>query len=198
MLSPGRAIDISHDVTITGAPVYPLHGRYLLTPVRFTRPSLLRLAVAKLAGGPDVVGLPSGGDRHALHRAGRAVFDDSRITAAAAAARHAGLVASSIQVRFIPRDIVGPSAGLAYALLIDDLLRPADVASGRVIAATGTIDATGAVGPIGRVAEKLIGARRAGAALMLLPINQLGQAGDARTPVVGVAPLNDALTALTR
>jgi PDZ domain-containing protein len=138
------------------------------------------------------------GDHTALHRAGRAAFDDSRTAAAAAAARSAGLRGVPFDVRFRGRDIVGPSAGLAYALLIDDLLRPADVANGRAVAATGTIDDTGTVGVVGSVAEKLVGARRAHASLMILPIDQLGQASDARIAVMGVTSLNDALAALTR
>jgi PDZ domain-containing protein len=44
------------------------------------------------------------------------------------------------QVRFSERpDVAGPSAGLAYALAIADLLDQGDYARGRTVAATGTI-----------------------------------------------------------
>ncbi len=195
MLTPGTAVDISNDVTITGAPTYPLNGRYLMTPVRLSRPSLLALGLAKLTGDGDIVALRQGVDRDALHRAGRAAFDDSRMTAAAAAAHGAGL---QVTAQFRRRDIVGPSAGLAYALLVRDLLGPEDLARGRDVAATGTVDAAGRVGPVGSVAEKIVGARHGGAALMLLPVDQLGAGTHSRLTLIGVTSLIDASEALSR
>ena len=195
LLSPGRAIDISGDVTITGAPVYPVHGHYLMTPVRLRRPSLLALGVNTLTHGAEVIALGGGVDHRALREAGRATFDESRLRAAAAAARATGLQVA-FSPRFRDRDIIGPSAGLVYALLIADLLQPGDQAGGRSVAATGTIDASGRVGDVGSLQEKLVGARRGGAALMLLPADQLGEAGSARITVIGVASLDDALAAL--
>src|SRR5205807_7808176 len=56
-------------------------------------------------------------------------------------------VAAPFKITFVPRDIGGPSAGLAYALAIADALSPAgprgSSARFRVVAATGTIDLTG-------------------------------------------------------
>src|SRR2546423_844992 len=43
MLSPGPAVDITDDVVINGVPVHRPSGRYLMTSVRFSRPSLLQL-----------------------------------------------------------------------------------------------------------------------------------------------------------
>jgi PDZ domain-containing protein len=63
------------------------------------------------------------------------------------------------QVRFAERpDIGGPSARLAYALAVADLLEWQDYASGRTIAATGTIQADGDVGEVGGVEQKAIAA----------------------------------------
>lgn len=66
--------------------------------------------------------------------------------------------------------IGGPSAGLMFALGIIDKVGPADLTKGRFIAGTGTIDATGNVGPIGGIQLKMIAARKAGATVFLAPV----------------------------
>jgi Lon-like protease len=94
-------------------------------------------------------------------------------------------------------DIGGPSAGLAYALAIADMLDAPDDAGRRAIAATGTIDAEGHVGEVGGVAEKAIAAERAGADVFLVPANEMTQADD--TPgltVHGAEHLTQALQVL--
>jgi PDZ domain-containing protein len=66
------------------------------------------------------------------------------------------------------RGIGGPSAGLAFALdVMEELGRNVD--GGRKIAATGELFLNGAVGPIGGVKQKTIGARRAGVDAFLVP-----------------------------
>lgn len=72
-------------------------------------------------------------------------------------------------IRFELDDVGGPSAGLMFALALVDLLTPEDLTDGVVIAGTGTIDADGTVGPIGGAAQKVVGARRDGAELFLVP-----------------------------
>ncbi|GCE78444.1 YlbL family protein [Cellulomonas biazotea] len=66
-------------------------------------------------------------------------------------------------------DIGGPSAGTMFALGIIDKLTPEDEADGVTIAGTGTMDVTGAVGPIGGIRQKLAGALRDGAGWFLAP-----------------------------
>jgi PDZ domain-containing protein len=62
----------------------------------------------------------------------------------------------------------GPSAGLAFALdVMEELGRNVD--RGHKVAATGEIFLNGAVGPIGGVKQKTIGARRAGVDAFLVP-----------------------------
>lgn len=63
----------------------------------------------------------------------------------------------------------GPSAGMMFALGIIDELTPGELTGGENIAGTGTIDATGAVGAIGGIRQKLYGARDAGANFFLAP-----------------------------
>lgn len=66
-------------------------------------------------------------------------------------------------------NVGGPSAGMMFALGIIDELTPGEINGGSDIAGTGTIDATGAVGPIGGIRQKLYGARDAGATYFLAP-----------------------------
>jgi PDZ domain-containing protein len=65
--------------------------------------------------------------------------------------------------------IGGPSAGMTFALGIIDKLTPGPLTGGENIAGTGTVDASGAVGPIGGIRQKVAGARDAGADWFLAP-----------------------------
>jgi Lon-like protease len=74
-------------------------------------------------------------------------------------------------------NVGGPSAGLAFALdALEELGH--DVDRGNRIAATGEIFLNGAVGPIGGIKQKTIGARRAGVDAFLVPAGE--NARDAR------------------
>jgi PDZ domain-containing protein len=74
-----------------------------------------------------------------------------------------------IQVSIDTENIGGPSAGMMFALSIYDKLTQGDLTGGRRIAGTGQIAEDGSVVPIGGIAEKLVGARRQGATVFLLP-----------------------------
>lgn len=65
--------------------------------------------------------------------------------------------------------IGGPSAGLMFALAIYDTLTPGDLTGGRDVAGTGTITDTGEVGAIGGIQQKIVGAKRDGATIFLVP-----------------------------
>ena len=96
-------------------------------------------------------------------------------------------------------DIGGPSAGLMFALGIIDKLEPADLTGGKIIAGTGTIDDEGHVGPIGGIAQKLVGAKKAGAKVFLVPADNCAEAvrnAQPNLPLLKVASLDDALKAL--
>jgi PDZ domain-containing protein len=95
--------------------------------------------------------------------------------------------------------IGGPSAGLMMALGIMDKLEPEDLTGGRIIAGTGTIDASGAVGAIGGVPQKIIAAKSAGATIFLTPKDNCDEAvHNARKGMllVQVDSLDTALSAL--
>jgi PDZ domain-containing protein len=73
-----------------------------------------------------------------------------------------------IPVSIDSRGVVGPSAGLAFALDILERLGR-NVSHGHKIAATGELFLNGAVGPIGGVKQKTFGAREAGVDAFLVP-----------------------------
>jgi Lon-like protease len=95
--------------------------------------------------------------------------------------------------------IGGPSAGLMLALTVYDLVDPGDLAAGRTIAGTGTIDISGRVGAVGGVAQKVAAAEEAGAEVFLVPAAEAGQARKAagtRLKVTSVQTMDDAVAAL--
>lgn len=98
-------------------------------------------------------------------------------------------------------EIGGPSAGLAMTLTIIDKLYSGDVTGGRTVAATGTIDPQGYVGPVGGVPQKTVAVERAGATVFLVPPAQYRTAMAKALPslhVYPVATLAQALSVLHR
>ena len=74
-----------------------------------------------------------------------------------------------IEVDFNISGVGGPSAGLIFAIGIIEKLTQEDLLRGRKVAGTGAITASGRVGGIGGIEEKMIGASRIGATLFLAP-----------------------------
>jgi PDZ domain-containing protein len=98
-------------------------------------------------------------------------------------------------------NVGGPSAGMMFALGIVDNLTPGDLTGGKHVAGTGTITADGAVGAIGGIAQKMIGARQHGATMFLAPAancaDVVGHVPDG-LQVVKVETLADATAAVER
>lgn len=93
----------------------------------------------------------------------------------------------------------GPSAGMMFALGIVEKLTPGAMTGGERIAGTGTMDANGAVGPIGGVRQKLLGAQRSGATWFLAPAGNCPEVvgyEPAGLTVLRVATLHEARTAV--
>jgi Lon-like protease len=105
-----------------------------------------------------------------------------------------------VKVTISPRGLGrGPSAGLAFALEVYDAVSGRRLANGRKIAVTGTIDLDGNVGPIGGVRQKVLGALRRDADLVLVPVANAADgkaAAKGRVQVVPVSSFRQALTAL--
>ena len=72
--------------------------------------------------------------------------------------------------------VIGPSAGVAYALELLDILTPGELTGGAKVAATGDLRLDGGVGPIGGVAQKAVTVRRAGATAFLVPKENYAEA----------------------
>jgi Lon-like protease len=103
-----------------------------------------------------------------------------------------------IDVQIDLAGVGGPSAGLAFALDIVEELR-GKVAKNLKVAATGEIELDGDVLPIGGVKQKVIGARRSGADVFLVPAGDNAKearrvAGDLR--IIPVENFGQALQAL--
>lgn len=66
-------------------------------------------------------------------------------------------------------DVGGPSAGMMFSLAVYDKLTPGALTGGAAIAGTGTVNSAGAVGSIGGIRQKMVGAKRGGASWFLAP-----------------------------
>ncbi len=104
-----------------------------------------------------------------------------------------------IEVKIQLENVGGPSAGMMFALGIIDKLTPGELNGGERVAGTGTITATGTVGPIGGIRQKLYGALDAGAEWFLAPQDNcdevVGHIPDGLS-VYAVGTLDEAVAAL--
>ncbi len=82
---------------------------------------------------------------------------------------------AEFDIEFADSNVGGPSAGMMFSLAIIDMLTEGQLNGGKHVAGTGTIDPEGNVGPIGGIQQKLVGARDAGAELMLAPADNCGE-----------------------
>jgi PDZ domain-containing protein len=102
-------------------------------------------------------------------------------------------------VRIQSGSIGGPSAGLAWALALYDLLTPGDLTGGRTIASTGQLGIDGTVYPIGGAADKVVAAESAGATVLMLPgsnVEEARSAGESEIELVPVETFGEALAYL--
>lgn len=86
-------------------------------------------------------------------------------------------------------EVVGPSAGLAFALyLYDALERDRDLLRGRHVVATGALSPDGQVVPVGRMRQKATAAQLANHDVLLVPRQNLEEAAAAVTRACGGEP----------
>lgn len=95
-------------------------------------------------------------------------------------------------------ELVGTSGGLAFAISIYDELTPGSLIDGRNVAATGVLSASGEVGSIGALRQKLRGAEDAGSEVMLVPASNCSdlEGFDSSMTIVKVTRLTDAIASL--
>jgi PDZ domain-containing protein len=97
--------------------------------------------------------------------------EDAKRALIGVSAQDALRVKLPIRVRINAAGVIGPSAGLAWALdLVQELGR--DIAHGRKVAATGALALDGTVGAIGGIKQKTLGAREAGVDVFLVPAGE--------------------------
>lgn len=104
-----------------------------------------------------------------------------------------------LQVDIRTGRIGGPSAGLMFALGVVDKLSKESLTGGKHIAGTGTIASTGRVGQVDGVAQKMVGARQAGAQAFLVPAQSCDSARQVKPPgmrLVKVRTLHGAVESL--
>jgi PDZ domain-containing protein len=99
-------------------------------------------------------------------------------------------------VRIQSGSIGGPSAGLAWALALYDLLTPGDLTGGRTIASTGQLGIDGTVYPIGGAADKFVAAESAGATVLILPVSNVEEARSAGESEIELVPVETFAEAL--
>jgi PDZ domain-containing protein len=88
------------------------------------------------------------------------------------------------------QDIGGPSAGLAMTLGLLDTLTGGHLTGGHTVAATGTMDAQGDVGPVGGVPQKTIAVENAGATIFLVPPAEYRDAKSEDRPGLAIYPVS--------
>jgi PDZ domain-containing secreted protein len=184
VVRPEAPIDITDDVRVQWRPTRPPRGRYVLTSVAITEPNLFGLAAAyvrreHLVPNDHPSSPPS-------REEGREEFRASQREAA----RLLGIDPSDVTFR--RRDVIGPSAGLVYALLLADVTGRIDVPKGRVIAATGAVGDGGRVAPVAFVDVKRRVATGADADLFLVPAGEQRGDGGGGVRVVAVPTFGDA------
>jgi Lon-like protease len=156
----------------------------------------LRAAISPLKPGTDIkVTYQRGGATRVVTLKTAANPDDETLSAI-------GVVPNDVRdftVKIALKGVGGPSAGLMFALGIIDRLEPAQLTDGKTIAGTGEIGLDGTVSPIGGIQQKLVGARKAGATVFLVPADNCNEAKKAipgGLRLVKVENLSQAVTAL--
>ena len=91
----------------------------------------------------------------------------------------------------------GPSAGLAFALDVVEEVR-GGVDRGLRVAVTGELELDGGVGPVGGIKQKVIGARRSGADVFLVPAGDNAEEARRHAGDLRVIPVESFRQALQR
>jgi len=158
----------------------------------------VRTAIANRKPGDDVtVTVRRNGRRHDVVITTTAATDDP---SRAVIGIVPGIIyVGPVQVRIKLGSVGGPSAGMMFSLAIIDQLTPGELTHGAHIAGTGTITINGRVGPIGGIAQKMVGAHDSGATVFLAPASNCDEVVGAvpnGLQVVKVGSLGDAVDAL--
>ncbi len=201
---PGAATPIAPMVALSAAERYPSRGEWLLTTVVEQTPIVAgQWVYAQLDPVVELVAperiLPSDVSPQRQLRHSYRLLLRSEEVARQVALEQAGLAGTDVLVELRPFNIIGgSSAGLMFALATYDLLTPRDLTRGWQIAGTGTLDATGRVGPVVGVKQKVAAAEAAQADYFLVPLEHYAEAVAVarRLQVVPVTSFAEALALL--
>jgi PDZ domain-containing protein len=185
-------------VSVRGAHVDATPGAFLVTIVTAEPVTLAGAVGAWLSRVHDVQRDPDHASAVSAEWANRQLMALAGETATTVALRHLGVAPGDVRVAVTPHGLGGPSAGLAMALELVDLLSPGDLTAGRVIAVSGALGPDGRVGAVGGIRYKTTAARRAGADVLLVPPEVAPEARRyaGSMLVISVASFTDALAAL--
>lgn len=164
-------------VSLVGRESYPRTGTLSFPVVTSHKDTLAAALRGWLDGDVDVRRRSEfAPDQAVARRVNLDRMEGAKRAARLVALRALGLVGQPITVTIDSARLGGPSAGLAFALAIFDLLTPGELAGGRRVVVTGAIDEDGTVGAVGGVRQKALAARRAGADLLMVPCPNLAVA----------------------
>lgn len=190
-ITPGPATSLFPKVLQLKGKSYPVNGQLYLLTIYVSNPEGY-VPGAEVIGcwvWGDCVALPrsvmyeDGATNKAEQKAGTKEMVESQSGALTAAKKLIAKKYPSINLSQINDSSIkvslentgGPSGGLIFTLGLIDLLTPQDIIAGRKIAGTGTIAADGAIGPIGGVTEKILGAKKAGASILFISQENCGE-----------------------
>ena len=200
VVSPGPVFPLAGAVQIEGAE--PIDGDFLFLTVQLDDARFVDVFTTAARSEEELVTRSSvlqGEDEEAFIARQAVLFDEAEEQAVQIGL---ALADSDIEPEDVSIDsdgVGGPSAGLLTALAVADLASPVDVAAGRLIAGSGTLDADGVVGPVGGIEDKIRAAHEAGVTVFLVP-PELVDTASAIVPsmdVLGVSTVAEAYEALT-
>jgi PDZ domain-containing protein len=152
-------------------------------------PDELRDAFADVQPGDQVtIAVQRSGGQKDYTLTTRASEEDPERAVIGVVVQQAASINLPIDINIDAGAIGGPSAGLAFALDIVDELG-GDIDQGRRIVVTGELALDGSVQPIGGIEQKVIGAERAGADIMVVPIGNAREAQSHASDDLAIVPV---------
>ncbi|MEE8602014.1 hypothetical protein [Euzebya tangerina] len=196
---PGPAFPLADAIEIDG--VEPIAGDFLFLTVQLDDARLVDVVTTVVAPEEDLVSRASvlqGESEEDFIDRQLALFEEAEEQAVTMGLALAGSELTAADVTVDTEGVGGPSAGLLTALAVADLASPLDVAAGRVIAGSGTLEADGSVGVVGGIEDKVRAAVDAGASVFLVAddLAEAARAADPDLTVIGVTSVEEAFDAL--
>lgn len=205
LVLPGPVSSLSQAVTVEGAPASE-GGSFYMVSVAAREIRVSRLILSWFDPGAALWSKRSvlaGRTLEEYEADNRALMEESQKTACYVAFQACGFAVTPggpfpRPVAVVSGDVMGPSAGLAFALEILARVKGYDFQGLGKVAATGTLDPWGKVGPVGGVAQKALACRNEGIELFLVPASNEEEARRyaGHMKVVGVSSFQEALQAL--